>query len=34
MIELREGDLRKTLKEDLEDVDFLLLDNAFRSALF
>ncbi|KAH8660541.1 O-methyltransferase [Xylariales sp. PMI_506] len=26
VIELREGDLRETLKEDLEDVDFLLLD--------
>ncbi|CAK7262834.1 hypothetical protein SEPCBS119000_000186 [Sporothrix epigloea] len=26
VIELREGDLRETLKTDLEDVDFLLLD--------
>lgn len=26
-IELREGDLRETLKEDLENVDFLLLDS-------
>lgn len=27
VIELREGDLRETLKEDLEGVDFLLLDS-------
>ncbi|KID64604.1 O-methyltransferase, partial [Metarhizium hybridum] len=29
VIDLREGDLRETLKEDLEDVDLLLLDSEF-----
>lgn len=31
VIDLREGDLRETLKENLEDVDLLLLDSEFRS---
>lgn len=30
VIDLREGDLRDTLKENLEDVDFLLLDSKFK----
>lgn len=34
VIELREGDIRETLKDDLENVDFLLLDSmAFYSPL-
>lgn len=34
VVELREGDLRETLKEDLEIVDFLLLDSEFSHVLF